>query len=47
MGIVDIILFPFYVLLFYLFFAARRKKITDPVLKNTTYMAFGLKYLAV
>jgi hypothetical protein len=43
MGIVDIVLFPFYVLLFYLFFAARRKKITDPILKRYHLHGFWIK----
>jgi hypothetical protein len=43
MGIVDLILFPFYVLLFYLFFAARRKKIIDPILKKYHLHGFWIK----
>lgn len=43
MGFLDIILFPLYVFLFHLFFASRRKKLQDPVLRFYHKWAFWLK----
>ncbi len=43
MGVLDIILFPLYVLLFHLFFAYRRKKLKDPVLRFYHKWGFWLK----
>ena len=43
MGFLDIILFPLYVFLFHLFFASRRKKIKDPVLRFYHKWAFWVK----
>jgi hypothetical protein len=43
MAVTDLILFPIYVLLFYLFYAAKRKKITDPVLKKYYLQGFWIK----
>lgn len=43
MGLIDFILFPLYVLLFHLFFSARRKRITDPVLKKYHKRGFWIK----
>ena len=46
MSLSDIILFPLYVLLFSLLFAARRKRITDPVLKKYHRIGFWIKILS-
>ncbi len=45
MGLADIILFPLYVMLFALFFAARRKRIQDPILKKYHLHGFWIKVL--
>ncbi|MBL0357508.1 MAG: hypothetical protein IPP72_11795 [Chitinophagaceae bacterium] len=42
-GLIDIILFPLYVALFALLFAARRKRIKDPVLKKYHRNGFWIK----
>jgi hypothetical protein len=42
-NLIDIILFPLYVALFALFFAWRRKKIEDPVLKKYHHIGFWIK----
>jgi len=46
MGFIDIILFPLYVYIFHLFFAARRKKLKDPVLRLYHKYGFWIKVLA-
>ncbi len=46
MGFLDFLLFPIYVLLFHLFFASRRKKIKDPVLRFYHKYGFWAKVLA-
>ncbi len=43
MGLTDLILFPFYVLLFHLFFSWRRKQIEDPVLKKYHKQGFWIR----
>ena len=43
MGLIDIILFPLYVLFFALLFAARRKRIEDPILKKYHRQGFWIK----
>lgn len=43
MGFLDIILFPLYVFLFHLFFASRRKKLKDPVLRFYHKWGFWVK----
>jgi len=43
MGFLDIILFPLYVFLFHLFFASRRKRLKDPVLRFYHKWAFWVK----
>ncbi len=43
MGFLDIILFPVYVLLFHLFFASRRKKFKDPILRFYHKWGFWVK----
>lgn len=43
MHIIDFILFPFYVLLFFIIFARRRKRITDPILKKYQLRGFWIK----
>jgi hypothetical protein len=43
MGLIDIILFPIYVMLFALLFAARRRRIQDPVLKKYHLIGFWIK----
>ena len=45
MGISDLILFPVYLMLFYFFFSARRKRIADPVLKIYHKRGFWIKAL--
>ena len=45
MGSTDFLLFPVYVLLFYLFFARQRKKFKDPTLKFYHKYAFWVKIL--
>ena len=45
MGLKDLILFPFYVLLFHLFFAWRRRRIEDPLLKKYHRQGFWIKVL--
>lgn len=47
MNFLDFILFPFYVLLFYFIFSARRKNYTDPVLKHYHKQGFWIKIVAV
>lgn len=47
MGLLDFILYPVYVALFYFFFSARRKNYTDPVLKFYHKQGFWIKALAV
>ena len=46
MNFLDFILFPFYVLLFYFIFSARRKNYTDPVLKHYHKQGFWIKIVA-
>jgi len=46
MGYSDLILFPIYTYLFYLFFSYRRKKIKDPILKKYHLIAFWVKVFA-
>lgn len=46
MGLTELILFPVYVLLFHLFFAARRRKIEDPVLRKYHLQGFWIKVFA-
>lgn len=46
MGFSDYLLFPLYVLAFYLFFSAKRKKFTDPRLKYYHKYGFWVKVLA-
>lgn len=43
MGFTDLIIFPFYVLVFALFFRWRRKKIDDPILKKYHRQGFWIK----
>ncbi len=43
MGFTDLIMFPFFVLLFAIFFALRRKKIDDPILKKYHRQGFWIK----
>ena len=43
MGLIDLILFPFYVLFFSLVFSVRRKRIEDPVLKKYHLYGFWIK----
>lgn len=43
MGLIDLILFPLYVLFFSLVFSARRKRIEDPVLKKYHLYGFWIK----
>jgi hypothetical protein len=43
MGIIDLILFPLYVFIFHLIFAARRKRISDPILQKYHKQAFWIK----
>ncbi|HMO61342.1 MAG TPA: hypothetical protein PKC39_00695 [Ferruginibacter sp.] len=45
MALTDLILFPVYVLIFYLIFSARRKRITDPVLRRYHLHGFWIKVL--
>ncbi len=45
MGILDIILFPLYVYIFYLVFAFRRRKIRDPLLKQYQKNGFWIKII--
>ncbi len=47
MGISDLLLYPIYLLLFYFFFSARRKNISDPVLKHYHRQGFWVKALMV
>lgn len=47
MNYLDFILFPFYVILFYFIFSARRKNYTDPVLKYYHKQGFWIKIVAV
>ncbi|WP_462220178.1 hypothetical protein [Ferruginibacter sp.] len=47
MGIADLILYPVYLLLFYLFFSSGRKKLNDPVLQVYHQHGFWIKALAV
>jgi hypothetical protein len=47
MNFLDFILFPFYVVLFYFIFSARRKNYTDPVLKHYHKQGFWIKIVAV
>ena len=46
MGLIDLILFPLYVLFFSLVFAARRRRIEDPVLKKYHLYGFWIKVLS-
>lgn len=46
MGLQDLILFPLYVLFFYLFFGSRRKKLVDPQLKKYHAQGFWIKVLS-
>ncbi len=46
MNYLDYILFPLYVLVFYLIFAARRKRYTDPLLKKYQAQGFWIKVFA-
>ncbi len=43
MSFTDIILFPFYVLIFHLIFSVRRKRINDPILKKYHKQGFWIK----
>lgn len=45
MALSDLILFPIYVFFFYLIFSARRKKITDPILKKYHRQGFWIKVI--
>ena len=45
MALTDLILFPIYVLFFYLIFSARRKKIEDPILKKYHSQGFWIKVI--
>lgn len=45
MSILDFILFPFYVLLFHLYFSSRRKKYSDPLLRKYHKQGFWIKIL--
>lgn len=45
MGITDLLLFPFYLVLFYFFFSARRRNLEDPVLKIYHRRGFWIKAL--
>ncbi len=45
MGLIDFILFPFYVLIFYVIFSRRRKRINDPLLKKYHRQGFWLKVM--
>ena len=45
MGIFDLLLYPIYLALFYIFFAARRKKLKDPVLQIYHKQGFWIKAL--
>lgn len=47
MGVSDLLFYPVYLLLFYLFFKARRQKIEDPVLRIYHNRGFWIKALAV
>ena len=47
MGILEFILFPVYVALFYFLFSARRKNYTDPILKHYHKQGFWIKVVAV
>ncbi len=47
MGILDFLLYPVYLLLFYFFFSARRKRIEDPILKIYHKRGFWIKALMV
>ncbi len=47
MGIADLLLFPFYLLLFYLFFRSRNKHLQDPILKIYHQRGFWIKALTV
>ena len=46
MGLIDLILFPLYVLFFSFVFSARRKRIEDPVLKKYHLYGFWIKVLS-
>lgn len=43
MGLIDLILFPLYILIFHLFFSWRRKYIKDPILKKYHKQGFWIK----
>src|SRR5580765_5560232 len=43
MGLTELILFPIYVLIFYLIFSARRKRIEDPILRKYHLHGFWVK----
>ncbi len=45
MGLIDFILFPLYVLIFYIIFSRRRKRIVDPVLKKYHLQGFWIKVI--
>ena len=47
MGVTDLILFPLYVFIFHLIFAARRKRIRDPLLRKYHKQAFWVKIAGV
>lgn len=47
MGLSDLLFYPAYLLLFYFFFSARRKALTDPVLKHYHRQGFWIKALMV
>ncbi len=47
MNYLDFILFPFYVLLFYFIFSARRKNYSDPILRYYHKQGFWIKIIAV
>jgi hypothetical protein len=46
MGLLDLILFPLYVFIFYLIFAARRKRLESPILKKYHANGFWIKVAA-
>ena len=46
MGFIDFILFLLYVIIFYLFFSARRKRMTDPVLRQYYNYGFWIRVIS-
>jgi hypothetical protein len=47
MGVADFLLFPFYLLLFYIFFKSRSNHLQDPILKIYHQRGFWIKALTV